>query len=139
MTGVHGPADDNLLQLIASKEKELEARVAQAKADARRVVEDAQRQAEATRERARREAAELATRAQAAIAQEAEALGSQRLAAAQAEAQRVQSRASERMREAVELVVTRVLAGLEGQMSAREPAGKPTRAVADEAPESHDR
>jgi len=50
MAGKHSPSDDNLLQLVAAKEKELEAKVAQVKADARRVVEDAQRQAQAVRD-----------------------------------------------------------------------------------------
>lgn len=132
MTAQHGHADDNLLQLIAAKEKELEAKVAQAKADARRLVDDAQRQVGATRERARREAADLESASQAAAAQEAEGLASQRLGAAQSEAQRVRSRASERMREAVDLVVMRVLDGLEEQRPVREPASKPARAVSDE-------
>ena len=112
MTGKHGPSDDNLLHVIAATEKELEAKVAQARADARRIVEEAQRQADAVREQARREAAELAARVHAEIAREAETLASQRLAAAQAEVQQVRSRASERIREATELVVKRVLGGL---------------------------
>ena len=132
MTDKHGPAEDNLLQLIASKEKELEAKVAQAKSEARRVVDDAQRQAEAIRERARREVADLESAAQAAVAQEAQTLASRRLAAAEAEAQRVRARASERMREAITLVVRRVLDGLEEQTPAREPVGKPARAGVDE-------
>ncbi len=132
MTDKHGPAEENLLQLIASKEKELEAKVAQAKSDARRVADDAARQAEAIRERARREVADLESAAQAAGAQEAQTLASRRLAAAEAEAQRVRSRATERMREAVTLVVRRVLEGLEEQPAAREPVGKPARAGADE-------
>jgi vacuolar-type H+-ATPase subunit H len=132
MTDKHGPADDNLLQLIASKEKELEAKVAQAKAEARRFADDAQRQVDAIRERARREVADLESAAQAAVAQEAQALASRRLAAAQAEAQRVRSRASERMREAVTLVVQRVLESLEEQTPPREPVGKPARAGSDE-------
>ena len=113
MAGKHSPSDDNLLQLVAAKEKELEAKVAQAKADARRIVEDAQRQAQAVRDQARREAAELAARMQAEIARETDTLAAQRLAAAQAEVQHVRSRASERIRVAAELVVKRVLSGLE--------------------------
>ena len=113
MTGKHGPSDDNLLQLVAAKEKELEAKVAQAKADARRIVEDAQRQAQAVRDQARREAAELAARMQAEIARETDTLAAQRLAAAHAEDEHVRSRASERIRVAAELVVKRVLSGLE--------------------------
>ncbi len=132
MTDKHGPAEDNLLQLIASKEKELEATVAQAKAEARRVVDEATRQAEAIRERARREVADLGSAAQAAVAQEAHTLTSRRLVAAEAEAQRVRSRASERMREAIALVVRRVLEALEEQTAAREPVGKPARAGSDE-------
>src|SRR3989441_7019597 len=85
----HGPSDDNLLHVVAAKEKELEANVAQAKADARRIVEDAQRQAQAVRDRARREAAELSARMQTEIARETETLAAQRLGAAQAEVQQV--------------------------------------------------
>lgn len=132
MTDKHGPAEDNLLQLIASKEKELEAKVAQAKSEARRLADDAARQAASIRERARREVIDLESAAQAAVAQEAQTLASRRLAAAEAEAQRVRSRASERMREAVTLVVRRVLEGLEEQTAAREPVGKPARVRADE-------
>ncbi len=132
MTGKHHPAEENLLLLIASKEKELEAKVAQAKSEARRVADDAARQAEALRERARREVADLENAAQAAVEQEAQTLASRRLAAAEAEAQRVRARATERMREAVTLVVRRVLEGLEEQTAAREPVGKPARAGADE-------
>ncbi len=132
MTDKHGYAEDNLLQLIASKEKELEAKVAQAKSDARRVLDDVARQAESIRERARREVADLESTAQATGTQEAQALASRRLAAAEAEAKRVRLRASERMREAVTLVVQRVLEGLEEQTPAREPVGKPARAGSDE-------
>src|SRR2546427_10609036 len=91
MAGKHSPSDDSLLQLVAAKEKELEATVAQAKADARRIVEDAQRQAQAVRDQARREAAELAARMQAEIARETDTLDAQRLAAAQAEGQQLRS------------------------------------------------
>ena len=112
MTGKHGPSDDNLLHVIAATEKELEGKVAQAKVDAQRIVEEAQRQADAVREQARREAEELAARVRAEIARETETLAAQRLATAQAEVQRVRSRASERIREAAELVVKRVLGGL---------------------------
>ncbi len=112
MTGKHGPSDDNLLQVIAAREKELEAKVAQAKADARRLLEEAQRQAESARESVRGEVTELAARVQAEAVREAEALASQRLAAAEVEAQRVRARAQERIREAVGLVVQRVLEGL---------------------------
>ena len=112
MTGKHGPSDDNLLHVIAATEKELEAKVAQAKVDAQRIVEEAQRQADAVREQARREAEELAARVRAEIARETETLATQRLATAQAEVQRVRSRASERIREAAELVVKRLLGGL---------------------------
>ncbi len=112
MTKKHEPADDNLLQIIAEREKELEAKVAQAKEAAHDIVEEAQRRADTVREQARREAAELEQRVRAEIATETEAVVAQRLAAAQAEAQRVRTRASERMREAVGLVVKRVLDGL---------------------------
>src|SRR2546430_8707576 len=50
MTGKHGPSDDNLLHVIAATEKELEAKVAQAKVDAQRIVEEAQRSEEHTSE-----------------------------------------------------------------------------------------
>lgn len=113
MTGKHSRADENLLQVIAAREKELEARVAQAKTDARRILDEAQRQAEAVREEARREVAQLEQRAQTEIARETEAVAAQRLADAQAEVQRVRSRASERMHDAVDVVVKRVLGGLE--------------------------
>lgn len=113
MTGKHGPADENLLQVIAAKERELESRVAQAKAEARRILDQAQVQAAAAREQARRTVAELEQRAQVEIARETELAAAQRLAAAQEEAQRVRSRASERMPHAMKLVVERVLSGLE--------------------------
>lgn len=112
MTGKHEPSDDNLLHVIAAKEKELEAKVAQAKADAQRIVEEAQRHADVARDQARREAAELAARTQTGIAREAETLTSQRLAEAQDAARQVRSRASERISEATQLVVKRVLNGL---------------------------
>ncbi len=114
MTGKHGPADENLLQVIAAKEKELESRVAQAKAEARRILDDAQARAEAAREQARRSVADLEQRVRAEIARETEHAAAQRLAAAQEEAQRVRARASERTRDAVDLVVKRVLDGLAG-------------------------
>lgn len=112
MTAKHGPSDENLLRVIAEKEKELEAKVAQAREQAGRAVEDARRQAEAVREQARREAAAMAERAQAEIAREQEALLTERVRTAQAEAERVRARAAERMAEAVDLVVKRVLGGL---------------------------
>lgn len=112
MTAKHGPSDENLLRAIAEKEKQLEAKVAQAREQARRAVEDARRQAEVIREQARREAAAMAERAQAEIAREQEALVTGRLTAAHTEAERVRARAAERMAEAVDLVVNRVLGGL---------------------------
>lgn len=137
MTGGHEPSDQNLLKTIAEKEHELQAKVSQAKVDARRVVDEGQRRADAERERARREAADLATRAQQAMAQDAETLAAERLAAAQAEAQRVRVRASERTRQAIDLVITRVLDGLETQSLEREAVGRPSRPSV--TPDSHDR
>lgn len=112
MTAKHGPSDENLLRVIAEKEKELEAKVVQAREQARRAVEDARRQAEAVREQAQREAAAMAERAQAEVAREQGALLTERVSTAQAEAERVRARAAERMADAVDLVVKRVLGGL---------------------------
>jgi len=112
MTAKHGPADENPLQAIAEKEKELEAKVAQAREQARHLVEDARRQAEAIREQTRREAAAMVEQTRDAIAQEEEALVTKRLTSAQAEADHIRARAAERMTEAVDIVVKRVLGGL---------------------------
>jgi vacuolar-type H+-ATPase subunit H len=106
MTANAGHSDDNLLELIATKERELEAQVAQAREQARRLVESAQAAAAARQEQARREAAALAERMQAESAQEAAAMAAQRAEAAKIEADRVRARA-------VELTVKRVLDGLE--------------------------
>jgi vacuolar-type H+-ATPase subunit H len=113
MTAKGGQADENLLELIASKERELETRVAQARDEARRLVEGAQARAAALQEQARREAAGLAEQMQAEITRERDALVAQRAGAARAEADRVRSRAVERAPQAVDLVVKRVLGGLD--------------------------
>jgi V/A-type H+-transporting ATPase subunit G/H/V-type H+-transporting ATPase subunit G len=113
MTAKGDHADDNLLELIAAKERELERQVASAREQARRLIERAQANARELQEQARREAAALAERVQAEISRETAAITAQRGEAAQAEAERVRSRAAERTPQAVELVVKRVLGGLE--------------------------
>lgn len=113
MTAKGGHSDDNLLELIATKERELEARVAQAREQARRLADGAQVNARALQEQARREAAALAERVQAEIARETAEITAQRAEAARIEAERVRARAAERSPQAVELVVKRVLGGLE--------------------------
>ena len=112
MTAKGGHSDDNLLELIATKERELETQVAQAREQARRLVESAETKAAGLQEQARREAGTLAERVQAEIAREAAAVAAQRAEGARAEVDRVRSRASERAAGAVELVVNRVLGGL---------------------------
>jgi vacuolar-type H+-ATPase subunit H len=112
MTAKGGHADENLLELIAVKERELEAQVAQARDEGRRLVEGAQAKAAALQDQARRDAAALAERAQAEITRETEAIIAQRAQAARADADRLRSQAAERTAQAVELVVKRVLGGL---------------------------
>lgn len=112
MTAKTGPSDENILELIAAKEKELEVRVTQTREQAGRMVDEAQRQAEALREQARREATELATRLQDEAAREREAVAAEHLQQAQAEADRVRARAAERRDKAVALVIQRVLGGV---------------------------
>lgn len=112
MTAKHGPSDENPLQFIAQKEKELEAKVAQTREDAQALVEEAQRRAAQIREASRREGGALAEQAQAEIARDAERVSKERLAKAQADASQVQVRAAERMPKAVDLILQRVLGGL---------------------------
>ena len=113
MTAKAGHSDENLLELIATKERELEAQVTQAREQARRLVESAQAAAAARQEQARRGVAALAERMQAESAQEAAAAAAHRAEAARAEADRVRTRAAERAPQAVDLIVKRVLGGLE--------------------------
>ena len=113
MTAQGGHSDDNLLALIASKERELETQVAQAREQARRLVEDAQAKAAALQEQARREAAALAEHVQAEISRESERITAQRAEAARSEVGHVRGRTAERTPQAVDLVVKRVLGGLE--------------------------
>lgn len=112
------PSDENLLQLIAAKEKELESKVAQGREQARLLVEDAQRQAAVIREQATREATELTGQTEAEIAREHEAVAAERMKKAQTEAEQLRARAAERMAAAVSLVVKRVLDGLSENQSA---------------------
>ncbi len=112
MPAKSGPSDENVLELIAAKEKELEARVAQAREQERQMMDEAQRQAEAAREQARREAGEFATRLQTEAARDQKNNTSQHLTRAQTEAEQVRARAAERRDQAVALVLRRVLAGL---------------------------
>lgn len=113
MTAEHGSASDNLLEQIATTEQELEQNVAQARDDARRVVDEARARADAVRQAAQRDADDLANRTRRDIARDTDAMTAQRLADAEAEAHRVRTQAAERMATAVQMVVTRVLAGLE--------------------------
>ncbi|MBI2200384.1 MAG: hypothetical protein HYU43_00395 [Armatimonadetes bacterium] len=113
MTAKHGPSDENLLQFIAQKEKELEAKVAHSREESQRRVEEARRRAEEIRERSRLEAEKLAEEIRDEMEREAASVSKERLAKAQTEAARVRARAAERMPKAVELILQRVLAGLE--------------------------
>ncbi|HET6781214.1 MAG TPA: hypothetical protein VFH67_03865 [bacterium] len=78
MTAKHGPSDENPLQLIAHKEKELEERLAQTREEARRLIEDARRRAEQIREEARRDGEALAARVRAELTGEADAISKER-------------------------------------------------------------
>ncbi|MGH2397540.1 MAG: V-type ATPase subunit subunit G family protein [bacterium] len=112
MTAKHGPSDENPLQVIAHKEKELEATLAQTREEARRLVEDARRRAERLREESRREADALAERARAEMAAEAERISKERLIRAQDDVAEVRSGTAEWAPEAVKLVIERVLGDL---------------------------
>lgn len=104
-------SDEQLLQTIAAKERELQEDLARAKAEAARLVEDAAREADALRTRAREQAREQAAAAAKAAEAEGAATTEQILARARADADAIRKQAEERIGRAVELIVHEVLGG----------------------------
>lgn len=105
-------SDDQIFRQIATKEQELQQKLAHAQRDAARLVEDAQRESNAIRTRAQEQAQQDAAAVAKAAEAEAQAATEQILARARAEADAIQKKAEARMSRAVELVVREVLGGL---------------------------
>jgi len=111
MVHEHGRNGEEVLRLIAQKERELEAMVARAREEAARLIEIARRDAAARAQQAREEAAKIAQEYQARADARTQGLTDQVVGRARGEAEALRQRAAERLDDAVRLVVERVLGG----------------------------
>jgi vacuolar-type H+-ATPase subunit H len=105
-------ADDNLLHLIAEKERALEAQLAAARAEAAALLESARAQAEQIRERARGGAAAATREQEQRVATEVARVQEQLTAQGRREVESLQRRAKDGHTRAVQLVVDRIVKGL---------------------------
>ncbi len=104
-------AGEALLREIAQREQELQRQITEARAEAARRIEQAERQAEEMRARARDRARDRSTGAAAEASREAERIEKEILARAESEAAAIRKQADEHRAKAVELVVREVLGG----------------------------
>ncbi|MGH2453431.1 MAG: V-type ATPase subunit subunit G family protein [bacterium] len=111
MTDHHARPEDNPLQLIAQKERELEIALDRVRREAAGLVEAARRDSEATLAQARKEAAALVADSAARAEREAQEIAAEVVGRARGEADALGTRAEEGMAAAVRLVVDRVVGG----------------------------
>ncbi len=107
----HERDGEDVLRLIAEKERELEAMVARARDEGARLLEAARREASAQAQQARDEAAKIAQEYEARAAAEAKEISAEVVGRARTEADALKRRAAEKIDEAVRLVVTRIVGG----------------------------
>jgi vacuolar-type H+-ATPase subunit H len=107
----HARPDDNPLQVIAQKERELEGMLERARHEAAGMVEAARREAEAAVAKAREEAAALAQDYTSRAEREALEIAGDVVGRARHEADRLRAQSEERMDVAVRLVVERIVGG----------------------------
>lgn len=107
----HPREEENVLHLIAEKERELEQVVQRAREEAAALLESARKQADEIKRRAREDAAALAAEYARRAEQESQRIAADVVARARREAETLRARAAEHMDEAVRFVVERVLGG----------------------------
>src|SRR3970040_1081459 len=110
----HERDGEDVLRLIAQKERELEAMVARAREEAARLVEQARREVEAQLQKAREEAARVAEEYEARAQAEAREISEEVVGRARTEAEALRRRAAQHMDEAVRVVVEQVVGGAGG-------------------------
>jgi vacuolar-type H+-ATPase subunit H len=105
-------ADENLLHLIAEKERALEAQLAATRTEAAALLEQARAQAEQIRERARSEAAAAAREQERRVAAEVARIQEELTAQGRGEVETLRRQANDGHARAVQLVVERIVKGL---------------------------
>jgi vacuolar-type H+-ATPase subunit H len=104
-------SDDRILHELAATERTLQEELVRARAEAARVVEQAQREADGIRAAAREQIAREEAAAASTVAAETKATTAEVLQRAQAEAETIRAHAAQHVPQAVELVVHEVLGG----------------------------